>query len=80
LAIGDLPLEVPVHILSGLPSSALMAVCRAWRRLYHERARSVVLTLGPDTASVTALRGCTSLLHLTAWAPQQWPTGALMQL
>jgi len=27
LAIGDLPPEMLVHILSGLPSSAAMAVC-----------------------------------------------------
>ena len=39
-----------------------------------------MLTRSPDAASVTALRGCTSLRRLTAPKTQQWPTGALTQL
>jgi len=84
--LSSLPSELLIEVFRLLAPSAALAVCREFRRLYHDNARSVTLVRsGRVTRSTSALTAavqhCPTLRRLTVPPGiNAWPTGALTRL
>ena len=82
ITLSSLPPELLIEVFRRLHPSAALAVCREFRQLYHDNARSVTLVWGGGGPSlIAAVQCCPTLQRLTvSTGVDAWPTGALTRL